>query len=271
MPRIAGCDWSSLTDDLRSGSLTLDIKQRLALCLKLTELIGLLEANQCCHRDLSCGNVFIDTNTWQVYLIDFDSFYHPSLLMPKVTTCGTAGYICHLAWTGGQPDAGKTWCPYADRFALSILNTEFLLVNPQIKAIGDGGIFDQRELMNQSGQTLDSILKVLNTTLPQATQMLEAAIKSRSFTDCPSPKDWLDFYNTIPGFLVKPPSLADLPEISDDNFKNILTKCRPAAPLWPVPRLDETSDFNLQLPISKAVKRNVPIITLPPDPWQNKN
>lgn len=266
MPRIAGCDWASLSEDLRAGKMTLDTNQRLTLCLKLTELIKSLEDCQGCHRDLSCGNVFIDTGTWQVYLIDFDSFYHPSLSMPQTTTCGTAGYISHLAFTKGQPDASKTWCQYADRYALAILNIEFLLVNPSVKATGDGGIFDQQELASQSGKNLNTIIKSLNSTFPQAAQMLEASIKSQSFADCPSPKDWLELYNTMPGFLVKPPSIADLNDISGDQFMEILAKCKAAVPVFSAPNLDNMLDLQIQLP--KAAKLIVPAVSLPPDPWQ---
>jgi serine/threonine protein kinase len=129
MPRVNGFDWSTLADEIRDGSVTLNQQQRFTICKNLTRLIELLENSRCCHRDLSCGNIFIDTNTWQVYLIDWDSFYHPSLQMPRATTCGTAGYTAHLVWDNGNLDPRGTWCEHADRYALSLLNVELLLVS----------------------------------------------------------------------------------------------------------------------------------------------
>jgi hypothetical protein len=66
MPRITGLDWAALADEIRDGSIRVDQLQRFTLCKNLTELIELLETGRCCHRDLSCGNVFVDRFTWQV-------------------------------------------------------------------------------------------------------------------------------------------------------------------------------------------------------------
>lgn len=270
MPRIAGYDWSCLADDLRSRTVQLDRNERLTLCLRLTELVKLMEEYQCCHRDLSSGNVFIDCGTFLVSLIDFDSLYHPILKMPKVTTCGTTGYTCHLAWADGLPDARKTWCLHADRFALAVLIAEFLLIEPNMRSTGEGGIFDQDELRNQGGRNLDLILQNLNAKLPLAAQLLEAAVRCSSFSDCPSPQDWLDFYRTVPGFIITPPSLSDMPEISGEMFERILNASRkPALPVYPAPELSELQDYNIRLP--RATQTNIPEVNLPPDPWQKEN
>jgi hypothetical protein len=269
MQKVDGYDWACLADDLRSRAVQLDTNERLTLCLKLTELIKLLEEYQCCHRDLSCGNVFIDCKTSTVSLIDFDSLYHPSLKMPRATTCGTTGYTCHLAWTNGQPDPKKTWCLHADRFALAILIAEFLLIEPNAKSTGEGGIFDQEELKNQGGKNLDLILEALNAKLPLAAQMLEAAVKCSSFSDCPSPQDWLNFYKTVPGFITVPPSLSDMPEISGEMFQKILNACRPALPIQPAPSLSELQQYRIQLP--QIPKVTIPKINLPPNSWQKRN
>jgi serine/threonine protein kinase len=143
MPRIQGLDWAGLADEIRDGSLKLDPAQRFAIGRNLTTLIQLLETGQCCHRDLSCGNVFINPQTLGSYLIDFDSLYHPALTMPRATTCGTTGYTSHLAWNEGQLDATRTWCEHADRYALTILNVEFLLLDHKSSPTNEGGIFDQ--------------------------------------------------------------------------------------------------------------------------------
>jgi serine/threonine protein kinase len=269
MPRIVGFDWGCLADEIRDASVSINELQRFTICRNLTHLIELLEANQGCHRDLSCGNVFIDTDTWQVYLIDFDSLFHPSLTMPRATTCGTKGYIAHHAWNNGSLDPRRTWCQHADRYALTLLNTEFLLVNPGVRATAEGGIFNQEELKNQAGSGINSVITELKSKFPSSAQLLESAIHSSSFSDCPSPHDWMNSFNTIPGLTATPPSLVDFQDIQPGNLAGILKKCRPATQLWPAPNLNELSDIKIQLP--EVPKINIPKVMLPPDPWQNKN
>lgn len=265
MPRIAGFDWACLADEIRDASISLNELQRFTMCKNLTCLIELLEANKCCHRDLSCGNVFIDTGTWQVYLIDFDSLFHPSLTMPRTTTCGTTGYTAHQAWNNGNLDPHRTWCQHADRYALTLLNTEFLLVNPGVRATGEGGIFDQEELKNQAGSGINSVITELKSQFPHSAQLLESAIHSSSFSDCPSPHDWMNFYNTIPGLMTTPPNLGDFQDIHPGHLAGILKQCRPAAQLWPAPNLNELSNNRLEIPKPPEVK--LPSVVLPPDPW----
>jgi serine/threonine protein kinase len=265
MPRVIGMDWAALAGDIRDKSINPPIKQRYEICKNLTTLVDLLEANQCSHRDLSCGNVFIDTATWQVYLIDFDSFYHPSLSMPSATTCGTTGYTSPLAWNKkGDLEPQTTWCQCADRFTLAILITEFLLTDPTMQATGDGGLFDQNELRARSGKGINSILSRLNSQHPLAAQLLDAAIKSSNFSNCPSPKDWFSFYNTIPGLM--PPSLSSLPEIAPYHFTKVLNDCKNNVPLCSAPSLNDIAKINIKIP--KANFINMPQVTLPPDPWQ---
>ena len=239
MPRITGIDWATLADEIRDGTISLDQLQRFTLCKNLTELIELLEARRCCHRDLSCGNVFIDTKTWSVSLIDFDSLYHPNLTMPRDTTCGTTGYTAHHAWNNGRLDAYRTWCEYADRYALTLLNVEFLLVSRKAKATGEGGIFNQDELKKQSGRGISSIIRKLRSQYPYAAQLLDSTIHSSNFSDCPSPQDWNSLYNTVPGLMFVPPSLDDLLDVSPEHLARKLARCKQDAPLWQAPSLQE--------------------------------
>jgi len=239
MPRITGLDWANLADDIRDSNINLGELQRFTICKNLTKLITLLEANHCCHRDLSCGNVFIDIDTLDVYLIDFDSLYHPSLSMPKATTCGTVGYTSHLSWNNDRPDPAKTWCEYADRYALAILNAEFLLVTPGSKFTGEGGIFNEDELKKQRGSGINSIITKLRSKYPGAAQLLKTAINSSSFSDCPSPQQWSNLYNTVPGLVVTPPGLDEFPEIPTDYFANALRKSKIQPRIYPAPSLEE--------------------------------
>ena len=263
MPRITGFDWAQLADELRDGSVRLDLSQRFMLAQNLTILIDLLEKYQCSHRDLSCGNVFMDLNLWRVSLIDFDSLFHPGLKIPKMTTCGTNGYTCHLSWDGSKLNPHNTWCPNSDRYALALLNVEMLLIDSGFMITGEGGIFDQDELQNQSGKGINSILSHLNTNYPHAAQLLEAAIKCRSFSDCPSPQDWNTFFKSVPGLI--PPSLNDFQVFSGELFKKRLSQARSAAPLWPAPSLDDFKIPEIRMPSVPTI--NCPKIELPPDPW----
>jgi len=256
MPRTNGIDWAALADEIRDGTMQLSELQRIALCRKLTKLVEFLETSLCCHRDLSCGNVFIDCHTWEVCLIDFDSLYHPSLSMPQATTCGTPGYIPHLAWNNGKLDSRRTWCQYVDRFALALLNTEFLLVRPGFKITGEGGIFDQDELRKQSGTGINSVMRALKSKYPYAAQLLDAAIHSSSFSDCPSPHDWNSFYNMVPGLVFRPPSPSDISRVTPEDLAKKLARCKPAIPPWPAPSLDEMTSKTRHIPKTKRGQRS---------------
>lgn len=268
MPKVNGYDWTAVADDVREGTISLNKLQRLTLCRNLTRLVELLEASHCCHRDLSCGNVFIDIMTWDVYLIDFGSFYHRSLRMPKATTCGTEGYTAPYAWNNGDLEARKTWCEGADRYALSLLNAEFLLVTKGTEATAEGGIFDQNELKSRSGQGITSIVHMLRAQYPGAAQFLQRTINSQSFKDCPSPGEWNGFLKTVPGAEATPVSLTDLPDVSVARISDILSRRRPAAPLWPAPHLHEMPLKILQIPEELNILPQ--IVDLPPDPWAKK-
>jgi len=171
--------------------------------------------------------------------------------MPQVTTCGTAGYTSHLAWNNGNLDAHRTWCEYADRYALALICVEILLVGPGTGATGEGGIFDQDEMRSQSGRGIDSTLAELRARYPRAADLLEATIHSRRFSDCPSPQDWSGFAG---GQSFTPPTLDDLPRICPNDFADILKRLRHAAPLWPAPSLREMPAPVIRIPGSQVVE-----------------
>ncbi len=265
MPRIAGLDWAALADDIRAGHTRIDQRQRFTICRNLTQLVQAMENHRCCHRDLSCGNVFIDPDTCKVSLIDFDSLYHPRLRMPPATTCGTTGYTPHFAWNNDKLDPRQTWCEYVDRYALSLLNVEFLLVAPGTTITGEGGLFEQDELKRQAGSGVDTIVRQLRKQYATAAQLLERAIHSARPSDCPSPQDWNGLYSTIPGLMYAPPSLADLPEVRPNELADIINRCKRAIPRWPAPRLQDMSSPVLQLASHSGIKPSA--IELPRSPW----
>jgi len=263
MPRISGIDWASIADEVRDGRVRLERVHRLALCMGLTTLVAEMERHQCCHRDLSSGNVFVDTRSWEVRLIDFDSLYHPTLPFPAATTCGTAGYTAPFTWRNGGLDPAVTWCAHADRFAMTLLNVEFLVLGPGAPLTAEGGMFDQDELRARRGHGLEDVRTTLKSEYPQVVPLLESGLQSAGFEACPSPEAWNTVLDAVPGGPVKPPRLDELEILEADFFKQLLKKRRPAAPLWPAPSLHELPPIDVRVP-----RTAVPVVTLPPDPWE---
>ena len=186
MPCVKGDDWATIAEKIRQGQFILTKEERLYLCYSLIEQVGLLERYQIAHRDLSSTNIFIDTTTWQIHFIDWDSLYHPSLKMPGNTTSGTNGYTAPLA----KQDYQRTWIPYADRFSMAILILEFLAVVPGISLTNDGGIFDQDELNKRGGRGIAAIVDRLNKDFPQVHRLFGQVLLSNSFREMPSPSQW---------------------------------------------------------------------------------
>lgn len=264
MPASSGRDWASIADDLRDGSLTLDMTQRVQLCRSLSRTVQLLESAGCSHRDLSSGNVFITPVSLEVCLIDFDSLFHPTLTMPAATTCGTSGYTPPFAWRHGQPDAAATWCPGADRYSLSLLDVEFLVVRPGSPITNEGGIFDQEQLRSRRGEGLARIRCELSSIAPAAVPLIEATLRSASCSECPAPDEWLALCDRLAGPMTAAPSLADLEAVPDDYFRQLLRKKRPAAPVWPAPRLADLPRVDMAIPAMTG-----PVVSLPEDPWRS--
>jgi serine/threonine protein kinase len=263
MPRVKGIDWAGLADEIRDGEVV-EQPLRLTLCRNLTRIIELLETHGCAHRDLSCGNVFIEPGTGEVCLIDFDSLFHSSVAMPSATTCGTEGYTAPYAWVNGNLDPHRTWCEGADRYGLALLNVEMLLVNRGAKATSDGGIFQQEELKTRSGKGIDSIVAALKAQYPEAASLLLQAIRSRTPTDCPPPGAWNSLFQGVSAATANQPKLTDLPDLTD-RIVDVVARSRPAAPLWPAPTLRDLPAFVPQLPPQEYM--TITSLELPPDPW----
>lgn len=271
MPRVAGCDWAALADDLRDGSLHLERSQRVTLARSLVELIRELEQAGCAHRDLSSSNVFLDVNTWSVSLIDFDSTYHPSLSMPRATTCGTEGYTPAFVWVSGRPDPATTWRPYADRYAMALLIVEFLITDRNTSQGAEGGAFDQNELRSRSGDTLRRAIDQLKGEFTPVIPLFETTIKSRGCTDGPAPEAWLQLFDRIIGPPIKPPPLDSVEKAKREDFDRILQRRKPAAPIWPAPDLRDVPVEPIGPLPPKPPSLPAPlVIPLPDSPWAVK-
>ncbi len=263
MPKILGCDWSATADDIREGKLELQRGLRIQLALNLVNVIEILEKYNCCHRDISSGNVFIIIASGEIYLIDFDSMYHQNLAMPQATTCGSVGYISPYAWLSNNLDAKRTWCPYADRYALAIIIVEFLTLGKGSPLTAEGGMFEQEELRKRGGKGIDNIRMVLGNEWTQVLPLFDAVINSKDFASCPAPQDWQQVLNKTPEDSIRFPRIDELESIRPDYFGEILGKLRPKAPLYSAPSLSDMPSVSLNL--SQTVAKPV---SLPPDPWQ---
>jgi internalin A len=210
MPSVTGYDWAFWADKLRDDRLSLSQQQRLQLCKHLSEHIICLEENGISHRDLSSTDIMIDSQTWQVHLIDWDSLYHDSLDMPENTTFGTYGYLSPII----KESPHNSWCQYSDRFALAILNVEFLLMTKGYPLTGDGGMFEQKELNNRYGPGISKALNDLHKDFPEAASLFSTALDANSFEQCPSPQAWL---RVVPG-LAKPLPPIVSPVLSYDDL-----------------------------------------------------
>jgi serine/threonine protein kinase len=245
MPQVIGIDWSELADEIRQGCVQLSRTRRIQLCRNLIDMVAALERNHCCHRDLSSGNVFIDVTTWKTYLIDFDSFFHVSLAMPRATTSGTMGYVPPFAWRIGVLDPKQTWCLYADRYALSILIVEFLILDTSSPLTAEGGMFKQDELSACSGPGLDAARRALMSQWPSVADLFDAAIHSPDCQSCPSPHDW---QQALCGSLARAPKLQEVEYIPSDYFKVALSMATSSGRCWRPPALSEIPEFGLELP-----------------------
>lgn len=264
MPRVEGCDWASAADDVRAGQLDLPRSVRVALARSLAHLVERLEACQCSHRDLSGPNVFVNRGDKTVELIDFDSLCHPSLVMPAVTTCGTAGYVAPFVWnTGNRADA--TWREFADRFALTVLVAEILAVDVGAPWSGDGGLFGQAELAVRQGPGIHWARSRLRAEFPAALALLDTALASTSFADCPTPGQWQATLTDVR--TPDRPATANLRWYGLRKFvQGVLFEDVPMMPAPAPPRLSEIPVPTVRLPESL-----VRVVSLPPDPWAGGN
>ena len=191
MPKVPGSPWCSITDSIREGDLTMTVEQRARRAGNLCECIERLEAGHCCHRDLSSTNVFLDEGG-RIYLIDWDSLYHPSLSFQPNTTIGTAGYIAPFTRVATREwDARLSWRPRADRYGLAVLVAEILLTGPDHENPNeDGTLFSQSHLQGpRCGFVREQAEALCRLDIACGCLFLKALYAS-SFDACPSPGLW---------------------------------------------------------------------------------
>ncbi len=252
MPRVSGLDWAGLADQIRSGQVSLDVRQRGHLGAALIAAVGSLESAGCAHRDLSCSNVYFEPDRLALSLIDWDGLYHSSLTMPDNTTCGTPGYVPPFVATSEGLDATKTWGPTADRFALAVILVEILAMERGSPLAEDGGLFDQRDLDRRAGASIRAATDAIRGRHPLAVALFQRALSADDNIACPAPDEWL---GALPGIGVPAPPIESL-GWDEADFLERLARMRPRSPLWPAPSLDDVPE-----PVF-----DVPRITQPPAP-----
>lgn len=193
MPQVVAPTWSEFADSIRDGSVVLATAERIRLCCKLSGMVDSLESVGAAHRDLSSRNILIDPLKIEPHLIDWDNLYHATLKMQPHATFGTDGYIPPFITVEDVQDVHLSWHEKSDRFALTVLNSEFLVIRAGSACVEDGGLLAQNEIDNGSGRTLFEVRNTLCDAFPGAVKFLDAALSACSFAECPSPSDWIKF------------------------------------------------------------------------------
>lgn len=198
MPQVMAQTWADLAGAIRSHKIELGDPDRVFLCSRFSEMIAALESGGLAHRDLSSRNILINVSTRNIHLVDWDSLYHATLRAQSETNCGTNGYIAPFVRVNGEEDVHLSWQEKSDRFALAVLNCEFLAMAPGSVSVEEGGLLQQSDIDRRSGPTLFELRKKLESRFPAAMHLLNQAINASAFEECPSPSDWLKLLRTHP-------------------------------------------------------------------------
>jgi serine/threonine protein kinase len=181
-PSTPGTQWAYWIENMTQTPL--GTEARLAVAADLARLVAVLEACQISHRDLSGGNVLVDSGS--VALIDWDTMFHAALPFQQNSPLGSLGYMA--PWVAD--DVRQSWRLRADRFALAIMVAEALTVAPGITLQGDGSLFRQEDFARDSAPK--RTLGALGDVSPTLRDLFEAAWKSTGFDGCPSALDWAE-------------------------------------------------------------------------------
>lgn len=191
MPEVVAPTWLKVADSIREGPAVLSTVERLRLVWELSEMVACLESRGVAHRDLSSNKLLIDLSNSRLHFVDWDNLYHPTLTLQRHATFGTNGYTAPFVNVNSVQDLELTWQQKSDRFALAVLNSEFLAISAGSSRNEEGGLLEQDDVDNRSGRTLFEVRDTLSYTFPDAVELLDSALNACSFAECPSPADWI--------------------------------------------------------------------------------
>lgn len=198
MPQVMAQTWADVASEIRSEKIAPADLDMTLFCSSFSKMVAALESEGIAHRDLSSRNVLINVSTRNIHLVDWDSLYHASLREQSETICGTNGYIAPFVRVSGEEDVHMSWQEKSDRFALAVLNCEFLAMAAGSPSVEEGGLLQQSDIDRGWGPTLSELRKTLESRFPAAMHLLNQAINASTFEECPGPSDWLKLLRTHP-------------------------------------------------------------------------
>ena len=179
MPWVQGQTWQEII----LGRQPLTPEKSLNLAWNFSSILASMEKNRIAHCDLSGSNLLILRD--EVYLVDVEDLYAPSLYRPAKLPAGSAGY-------GHKTAADGLWQADADRFAGAVLIAEMLawcdeLVRQMSMA---EQYFDGNELQISCDR-----YRLLSTCLKTrwgsaVLHLLDRIWSSENLSDCPTLTEW---------------------------------------------------------------------------------
>lgn len=164
---------------------------RIRLAAQLASAVLALERSHLAHSDLQPGNLLLthlDSAEPQLWLIDFDGFYHPESpwtpILPAAggRVLGFSGYI--------HPSVQQSRLIRSDRMALAVLCFELVVLRcAHFAKLGGYGLFKQSDL--NAGQV--RVPEEIQALWPEGWQLLQRTLGATSYeTEGAAPGEWLN-------------------------------------------------------------------------------
>lgn len=195
MPWLELQSLDGIRADLKGKPATYTSSQKCRTLAKvLADTLCKLEVAEIAHGDIANSNMLVDWNNEELYLIDIEDMFHPSL--PKPATIadskgGTEGYRFH--------DMYASWCREADRFAGAILISELLTLDQEDsqEVSAEESFFTQDDLDDReyNGPNIPRYKIIINdmqqlTHGMELTKLIQAAWQAKTIGDAPRITEW---------------------------------------------------------------------------------
>lgn len=184
MPWVDGQTWSDIL--LLKYSLLID--QSLRVARSAANVLSQLEINRIAHCDISCGNVLLDMDTLNVYLVDVEDMFNLNFPPPGRYPKGSAGYQHPTSETN---ERGQ-WVLEGDRFSGAILLAEMLTWHDaRIRNTVYGESYFAPTEMQDITDRYTLVLKVLEEMSPDFRRLFVQTWTSPTLADCPLMQEWV--------------------------------------------------------------------------------